>query len=264
MRTVILAGGLGTRITEKTTDCPKPMIEVGGKPLLWHIMQLYSSYGYNDFTVALGYKGHLIKQFFMDYYQMSCDLSINLANGELKTHGGRIDQWNVNLVDTGLKTQTGGRIRRLKNWVGNETFMMTYGDGLSDVNLDDLVAFHKQHGRLATLTAVRPPARFGGLEFNGDEVCQFTEKPQIGEGWINGGFFILEPEVFDYIPTGDEAIWESGALESLAKDGQLMAYRHEGFWQPMDTLREHRQLEKLWNAGSPPWIMDPLNKGCIV
>jgi len=256
MQTVILAGGLGTRITEKTENCPKPMIRVGEHPLIWHIMRLYSAYGYNDFTVALGYRGDVIKQFFMHYYQMSCDLYVDLELGKINVHDGAVDPWRVSLIETGLETQTGGRLKRLENTLRNETFMMTYGDGLSDVNINDLLAFHKSHGKLATLTAVRPPARFGGLLFDGDRVSQFTEKPQIGEGWINGGFFVLEPGVIDYICDGDASVWESGALEKLALDGQLMAYKHEGFWQPMDTLREHRYLERLWNTGNPPWVVN--------
>lgn len=254
MKTVLLAGGLGTRIAEKTGERPKPMVEVGGHPLLWHIMQLYSAYNYNNFVVALGYKGEVIKNYFLNYYAMSCDINVNLKTGETKLFGEARADWDISLVDTGLETETGGRLLRLKSWIGHNTFMMTYGDGLSNVNIDELLAFHKSHGKLATLTAVRPPARFGGLELQGEVVSCFTEKSQIGEGWINGGFFVLEPEIFDYIQKGDKTVWEKDCLENLAKDGELMAYKHHDFWQPMDTLREHQQLQKLWNSGGAPWL----------
>ena len=254
MKTVLLAGGFGTRIAEKTGDCPKPMVEVGNHPLLWHIMQHYSKYNHNDFVIALGYKGEVIKSFFLNYYAMSCNMSINLKTGSTKMYGQTIADWNVDLIDTGLQTQTGGRLARLKSAIGQETFMMTYGDGVSNIDIDALIAFHKSHGRLATLTAVRPPARFGELAFDGEAITCFTEKPQMGEGWISGGFFVLEPEVFDYIQKGDETIWEKDCLEPLAQNGQLMAYKHEGFWQPMDTLREQRYLQKLWDSGTAPWV----------
>lgn len=252
MKTVILAGGLGTRLSEETALKPKPMVEIGGQPILWHIMKIYATYGYKEFVVALGYKGEVIKDYFLNYYYRHHDLSIHLAGGGVDVHERDRDDWLVHLVDTGVVTQTGGRIKRLATWIGGETFMLTYGDGVANVNLPELVAFHKRHGRLATVTAVRPPARFGGLTFNGDQVTRFVEKPQIGEGWINGGFFVLEPEVLDYIQ-GDETLWEREPLERLAQDGQLMAYRHEGFWQGMDTLRDVRLVEGLWQEGRAPW-----------
>lgn len=252
MRTVILAGGLGTRLSEETALKPKPMVEIGGQPILWHIMKIYAAYGYREFLVALGYKGEVVKDYFLNYYYRHHDLSISLASGSVEVHERDREDWLVHLVDTGPLTQTGGRIKRLAAWIGGETFMLTYGDGVADVRIPELVAFHRRHGRLATVTAVRPPARFGGLAFNGDQVTQFVEKPQIGEGWINGGFFVLEPGVLDYIQ-GDETIWEREPLERLARDGQLMAYRHEGFWQGMDTLRDVRLVEGLWQEGRAPW-----------
>ncbi|MFZ5816092.1 MAG: glucose-1-phosphate cytidylyltransferase [Bacillota bacterium] len=253
MKTVILAGGLGTRLSEETSLRPKPMVEIGGKPILWHIMNIYSAFGYEEFVLALGYKGEIIKDYFRNFYALNNDLTVDLGSGEVQVHHGRQPSWRVHLVDTGIHTQTGGRVKRLQSWVGDATFMLTYGDGVADVNLKQLVAFHKAHGKLATVTAVRPPARFGGLQFDGDRVAAFTEKPQTGEGWINGGFFVLEPGIFDYITEGDDSIWERGPLERLAADGQLMAFRHDGFWQPMDTLREKRLLESLWESGQAPW-----------
>lgn len=252
MKTIILAGGLGTRLAEKTQDLPKPMVEIGGRPILWHIMSFYASYKHEEFVVALGYKPESIKSYFLNFYALNSNLTIDLKDGTTTVHKTTTTPWKVHLVDTGLHTQTGGRIKRLREWIGDETFMMTYGDGLSNVNLDDLVAFHKAQGKLATVTGVRPPARFGGLTFDGHDVTEFSEKPQTGEGWINGGFFVLEPGIFDYIDD-DHAIWEKGPLERLAKDKQLVSYRHEGFWQPMDTLREHKLLQETWETGTPPW-----------
>jgi glucose-1-phosphate cytidylyltransferase len=252
MKTIILAGGFGTRLQEETTVKPKPMVEIGGYPILWHIMNIYAAHGYKEFLVALGYKGNYIKNYFLNYHYQRHSLTVNLGTGQVEVHDGHTEDWVVHLVDTGLNTQTGGRIRRMTEWVGNETFMVTYGDGVSSVDIEALVAFHRRHGKLATVTAVRPPARFGGLSFNGDLVTDFIEKPQIGEGWINGGFFVLEPEVFDYI-ANDETIFERDPLERLAAEGQLVAYKHEDFWQCMDTLRDVRLLEKLWQAPSPPW-----------
>jgi len=251
MKVVILAGGFGTRLQEETTIKPKPMVEIGGQPILWHIMNIYAAYGYNEFIVALGYKGELIKNYFLNYYYLSNSLSIHLRNGRVEVHDSAHENWTVHLIDTGLDTQTGGRIKRLAPWIGKETFMMTYGDGVANINIRELVAFHRRHGKLATVTAVRPPSRFGGLSFNGDLVAEFVEKPQIGEGWINGGFFVLEPGVLDYIE-GD-ILFERGPLERLAKDGQLVAYRHDDFWQCMDTLRDVRLLESLWDSGKAPW-----------
>ena len=252
MKVAILAGGAGTRIVEETEVRPKPMVEIGGRPILWHIMMHYYSYGHNNFTIALGYKGDYIKKYMVDYSALNSNLTVNIRSGNIKQHGGIKPDWNIDLVDTGRSTMTGGRIKRLEPYVGKETFMLTWGDGVSDVDLDKLLTFHRSHGKLATLTAVRPPARYGSMNFDGDKVLKFTEKPQIGEGWINGAFFILEPEIFEYI-AGDETQWEKEPLEKLARDGQLMAYRHESFWQCMDTLREKHILEQLWQSGKPPW-----------
>ena len=252
MKVGILAGGLGARLAEETETKPKPMVEIGGYPIMWHIMMHYNFYGYNEFVIALGYKGEYIKKYFMDYCQLQCNLTVNMKNGDVMKHGGSNTDWLVDLIDTGRDTQTGGRIKRLAPHMGNETFMLTWGDGVSDINLDDLLAFHRSHGKLATLTAVRPPARYGHLELDGDAIKEFSEKPQTREGWINGAFFVLEPGVFDYID-GDETPWEKEPLENLAKDKQLMAYRHSSFWQCMDTLREKYILQKYWDSGKAPW-----------
>ncbi len=252
MKTIILAGGYGTRLQEETTVKPKPMVEIGEQPILWHIMKIYAAYGCKEFVIALGYKGWIIKDYFIDFYYRHSGLTVNLRDGHVDVCDGECEDWIVHLVDTGLQTQTGGRIRRLSPWIGDETFMMTYGDGVSNVDIGALTAFHRAHGRLATVTAVRPPARFGGLVFDGDLVAEFTEKPQIGEGWINGGFMVLEPKVFEYI-TGDETNFEAEVLPRLAEERQLVAYRHDRFWQSMDTLRDVRLLESLWQTGEPPW-----------
>jgi glucose-1-phosphate cytidylyltransferase len=252
LRVVILAGGFGTRLSEETDTKPKPMVQVGDRELLWHIMKGYAHYGFEEFVIALGYKGELIKRYFLDYRLLNSSLTVSLLTGEATAHEGECPDWTVHLVDTGLETMTGGRLKRLAKWLGDDTFMMTYGDGVSDVDIRRLLEFHRRHGRLATVTAVRPPARFGGLEFAGDHVSRFTEKPQIGEGWINGGFFVLEPQVLDYI-AGDETMWEHEPLERLAEEGQLVAYRHESFWQSMDTLRDVRLLESLWQSKQAPW-----------
>ncbi len=252
MKTVILAGGLGTRLSEETIVKPTPMVEIGGIPMLCHIMYMYASHGFNEFVVALGYKGEVVKDYFMNFYAVNNDLSIDLKSGEVTVHHGRQPRWKVHLVDTGIATDTGGRVNRMKSWVGNETFMLTYGDAVSTIDVRALTAFHKSHGKLATVTAVRPPARFGGMEFDGDRVAAFIEKPHTGEGWINGGFFVLEPGIFDYLGP-DNLIWEREPLENLARDGQLMGYRHQGFWQCMDTLREKGLLESLWQSGTAPW-----------
>jgi glucose-1-phosphate cytidylyltransferase len=252
MNVCIMAGGLGTRLLEETEIKPKPMVEVGGHPILWHIMNIYAAFGHKEFTLALGYKGQSIKDYFLNYYHQNCDSTIDLKSGKVEVHDGHRQDWKVHCVDTGLNTGTGGRLKKLSKWAGKKTFMMTYGDGVSDVDLNALVAFHRKTGKLATMTAVRPPARFGGLTFKGDLVTRFTEKPQIGEGWINGGFFILEPEVLNYI-TSEEEMFEQKPLERLAKEGQLAAYRHEGFWQCMDTVRDVRLLNGLWESGQAPW-----------
>jgi glucose-1-phosphate cytidylyltransferase len=252
MKTVILAGGVGTRLSEETVVRPKPMVQIGEKPILWHIMNVYAAQGFQEFVIALGYKGEVIKEYFLNFYAHNSSLTIELNTGRTTLHQGQMPTWTVHLVDTGTHTETGGRLKRLQPWIGRESFLATYGDGLANVDLRKLVDFHRAHGRLATVTAVRPPSRFGGLHFNGDEVVAFLEKPQTGEGWINGGFFVLEPGVFDYID-GDETIWERGPLERLANEGQLQAFRHEGFFQPMDTLRERQLLETLWQSGRAPW-----------
>ena len=258
MKVGILAGGLGTRLSEETVEKPKPMVDIGGKPILWHIMKLYSAYGFNDFAIGLGYKGEVIKRYMVDYISLSSDLTVDFRNGKVTQHNDSTPDWSVELIDTGLLTMTGGRIKRLIPYMGNETFMMTWGDGVSTIDLNALVAFHKSHGKLATLTAVRPPARFGHLGFNGQhnehgaQIVRFDEKPQAAEGWINGAFFVLEPEVYDYIE-GDETMFEREPLERLAAEGQLMAYKHEGFWQCMDTLRDKRLLDSLWDSGEDPW-----------
>lgn len=252
MRVAILAGGLGTRLAGETELKPKPMVEIGGRPILWHIMKHFAHYGLNEFVLALGYKGEVIKRYFMEYYRLSGNLTVNLASGEVRSGGNPAEDWVVHLVDTGLETQTGGRIRRLAPWLQDAPFMATYGDGVSDIDLRRLLRFHQAQKRLATVSVVRPPARFGSVVLDGDQVLEFTEKPQIGEGWISGGFLVFEPGVFDYLE-GDETILEAHALEKLALDGQLAAYRHEGFWQCMDTPRDMRLLEGLWQSGRPPW-----------
>lgn len=259
MKIVILAGGLGSRISEKTHDRPKPMIEIGGNPLLWHLMNIYSAYEFNEFIIALGYKGDLIKQYFLNFFHLNSDISVDLQSGKTQVHRRISQDWKVDLVDTGLHTQTGGRLKRLKKWIGHETFMMTYGDGLADIDIPALLDFHHSHKKLATVTAVHPPARFGCLEFKGDQVSCFAEKSQTKEGWISGGFFVLEPEVLDYIE-GDDSAWELKPLERLAREGELYSYRHKGFWQPMDTLREQKHLEALWQSGNAPWIIESNRK----
>jgi glucose-1-phosphate cytidylyltransferase len=252
MKTVILAGGLGTRLSEETQVRPKPMVEIGGHPMLWHIMNIYAHHGFQDFIVALGYKGEVIKDYFLNFNARTSDLRVDLATGQVGVHRGSNLSWNVDLLDTGLATQTGGRLKRLAKWLDEDTFMLTYGDGVADIDLGALVAFHQHHGKLATVTAVRPPARFGGLTLDGDAVLRFTEKPQAGDGWINGGFFVLSRKVLDFID-GDSTLWEREPLERLADLGQLRAFRHEGFWQPMDTIRERNLMEELWAAGRAPW-----------
>ena len=252
MKTVILAGGLGTRLSEETEVKPKPTVEIGGYPILWHIMKHYAHYGIGEFFIALGYKGEIIKKYFLDYYTCNGNITIDFSNGAIKTRTRESEDWIVHLEDTGEDTNTGGRVKRLEPYLKDGTFMVTYGDGVCNVNLKELAEFHKAHGRIATITAVRPPARFGGLIFDGDVVKEFTEKPQIGEGWINGGFLVLEPAIFEYLD-GDDSSLEADALERLAADEQLVAYRHEDFWQCMDTLRDKRFLESLWQQKKAPW-----------
>lgn len=252
MRVVILAGGLGTRLAEETEIKPKPMVEIGEKPILWHIMKHYTYYGFKEFFIALGYKSEFIKRYFLDYYSLNGNMTINFASGKMDMQNKDCEDWILHLMDTGIQTNTGGRIKRMEPWLKDETFMATYGDGVCNVDLKNLLKFHRSHGRIATVTAVRPPARFGGLIFDGDLVADFTEKPQIGEGWINGGFLVFEPSIFDYLD-GDQSSLERDALERLADDHQLAAYRHYDFWQCMDTLRDKRQLERLWAEDQAPW-----------
>ena len=254
MKVGILAGGVGSRLSEETEVRPKPMVEIGGKPILWHIMKIYASQGFNDFVIALGYRGEQIKKYVLDYAHLQHDLTVSLRDGSIRVHQGfEQDDWDVTLVDTKLDTWTGGRIKRLAPHLASDgTFFLTWGDGVADIDLHALLDFHRSHGKLATITAVRPPARFGHLEIDGDVVTEFSEKPQTGEGWINGAFFVLEPKVIDYIE-GDHTAFEREPLEQLAKDGQLMAYRHEGFWQCMDTLRDKKLLDSLWEADAAPW-----------
>ncbi len=252
MKAVILAGGLGTRISEETHLKPKPMIEIGGRPIIWHIMKIYSAYGINDFVICCGYKGYIIKEYFANYFLHMSDVTIDMGNNSMEVHERYADPWRVTLVDTGDSTMTGGRLKRVKRFVGEETFCFTYGDGVSDVNVSDLIKFHKQQGRWATLTAVQPAGRFGTIDLEGCKITSFQEKPQGDCGWINGGFFVLEPQVFDLID-GDDTTWERDPIENLARKSQLSAYRHNGFWQPMDTLRDKIKLEQLWVSGIAPW-----------
>ncbi len=252
MKVAILAGGVGTRLVEETEVKPKPMVEIGGRPILWHIMNHYAHYGYTEFVIALGYKGEYIKRWMMDYCLAGSNITVNTGSGEIIVHNRNQTNWTVDLVDTGLHTLTGGRIKRLAPWLGDSRFMLTWGDGVSNVDLGALARFHESHGKYATMTAVRPPARFGHLEFEEARVVRFTEKPQTSEGWINGAFFVLEPAVFNYIE-GDQVQWEREPLERLASEGQLMAYKHDSFWQCMDTLRDKRLLQKMWDEGNAPW-----------
>jgi glucose-1-phosphate cytidylyltransferase len=253
VKVAILAGGLGSRLQEETEIKPKPMVDIGGRPILWHIMKIYATHGFNDFLIALGYKGDYIKRWMLEYSSLQGDLKISLKDGKVRVLEGEREDWTVSLVDTGIASMTGGRIKRLAPHVGSDTFMVTWGDGVADLDVRRLLDFHRAHGKLATVTAVRPPARFGELTLNGDgQVTAFAEKPQLAEGWINGAFFVLEPGVFDYIEN-DMTQWEREPLERLAADGQLMAYRHESFWQCMDTLRDKVLLEQLWSSPHPPW-----------
>jgi len=252
MKAIILAGGLGTRFAEETDIKPKPMIEIGGKPILWHIMQTYSHFGHKDFYVALGYKSKVIKEYFLNYRALNSDFTVNLASGNVNPHQIDPVDWQVTLVNTGDETMTGGRVKRMQSFIGNETCLLTYGDGVADIDLDALLAFHRSHGKMVTVSAVRPAARFGELEMDGQRVTSFQEKPQLHDGWINGGFFVIEPEFFDLI-AGDSTLLEREPLEQATNGGDLMAYRHDGFWQCMDTKRDHELLESLWASGDAPW-----------
>lgn len=253
VKTVILCGGLGTRLSEETQLKPKPMVEIGGRPILWHIMKIYERHGLNDFTLALGYKGEVIKDYFLNYHARLSDLTVHLKTGRADYSNPTAEDWHVSLIDTGAATMTGGRLLRLKRYLQSAgTFMLTYGDGVSDVDLTALLAFHRAHGKLATVTAVRPSARFGGMHIGAGRVLDFKEKPQSGEGWINGGFFVLEPGFFDYL-ADDASVLEQDPLENLTRDGQLMAYEHNGYWQCMDTIRDRDALQVLWDSGNAPW-----------
>lgn len=253
MKTVLLCGGLGTRLSEETTIKPKPMVEIGGYPILWHIMNIYGAHGFSEFILALGYKGEVIKDFFINYHPRASDVSVNLKTGVVDYHNTTAENFEVRMIDTGLETMTGGRLHRLQSYLKDEEqFMLTYGDGVSDVDIKKLIQFHNEHGKLATLTAVRPPARFGTMRFNGNQIEEFEEKPQTGEGWINGGYFVFNKGIFDYL-SGDQTILEKQPLEKLAADGELMAYRHEGFWKCMDTVRDRNVLENIWQSSAAPW-----------
>jgi|SRR5450631_526866 glucose-1-phosphate cytidylyltransferase len=253
-KVVILAGGLGTRLAEETDVRPKPMVEIGGRPIIWHIMKTYSHFGVNEFIICLGYKGYLIKEYFQNYSLHMSDVTFDLANNQAIVHNRRAEAWKVTLVDTGNDTMTGGRIKRIAHYVGDENFCLTYGDGVANIDIKTLVEFHHSHKQGATISVVRPAGRFGAAELDGDVVRSFREKPQGEVGWINAGFFVLSPNVFDLIE-GDSTVWERGPMEKLAMDGQLVAYKHHGFWQPMDTLRDKHQLEELWASGKAPWCV---------
>ena len=253
MKAVILAGGLGTRISEETHLKPKPMIEIGGRPIIWHVMKIYASHGITDFIVCCGYKGYLIKEYFVNYFTHTSDITVNLQNNEVTIHEIKAEPWNVTLVDTGDETMTGGRLKRVAKYIENEeAFCFTYGDGVGDINITELIEFHKKHKKLATLTATQPPGRFGAIDLIDTRVTKFLEKPQGDGGWINGGFFVLSPKVLSFIPS-DNTVWEQGPMDRLAEENEFTAYKHEGFWQPMDTLREKNLLEELWATKKAPW-----------
>lgn len=253
MKVVLLAGGLGTRLSEETVVKPKPMVEIGGMPILWHIMKIYSAYGFNDFVICLGYKGYIIKEYFANYFLHQSDVTIDLSNNELKIHDSQAEPWKITLVDTGNETMTGGRIKRIQKHIGNETFMLTYGDGLADVNIDELYRFHQKNNKYCTVTAVQPSGRFGALNIvDNQSVHSFMEKPKGDGSWINGGYFVCEPQVFDFID-GDQTLWEREPMEKIAEEGQMVAFEHKGFWKPMDTLREKHELEEDWVTNKAKW-----------
>ena len=255
MKVLILAGGLGSRLSEETVLKPKPMVEIGGKPILWHIMKIYSHYGFNEFIILCGYKGYMIKEYFANYYRHMSDMTIDMTTNSITHHANHAEPWKVTLVDTGMDTMTGGRIKRVQKYVGDEPFMLTYGDGVSDVNIPELLKFHREHGKAITMTAVQPEGRFGSLQITSEnKVTSFQEKPKGDGSWINAGFFVCQPEVFDYITNGDKTIFERTPLEKLASNGQLFTYKHNGFWKPMDTLRDKNQLEEMIEQGTAPWI----------
>jgi glucose-1-phosphate cytidylyltransferase len=258
MKVVLLAGGMGTRILEESEARPKPMVEIGGKPILWHIMKIYSWYGFNDFIICCGYKGYMIKEYFANYFLHMADVTIDMLSNKMEVHQKNVEPWKVTLIDTGLNTMTGGRIKRIQPYVGKEAFMLTYGDGVSDINIKTLLAFHASHGKMLTLTAVQPSGKFGALDIDASgRVRSFQEKPKDDGAFINAGFFVLEPDVFEYIQAGDATIWERDPLEGIARDGQLMAFKHEGFWKPMDTLKDKLDLEAMWAKDAAQWKVWP-------
>lgn len=254
MKVLLLAGGFGTRLAEETDIRPKPMVEIGGRPILWHIMKMYSKYGFNEFVILLGYKGYYIKEYFANYFLHQSDVTIDMSNGQMEIHNNSAEPWKVTLLDTGLDSMTGGRVKRAQDFVGNEPFMLTYGDGVSDLDINELVSFHKSHGKAMTMTSAQPDARFGGLNITDDnQVTEFKEKPKGEGGWINAGFFVCEPKVFDYITGGDSTVFEQAPLMNLARDGEIYTFKHDGFWKPMDTLRDKQQLQKMWETNQAPW-----------
>jgi len=254
MKVLLLAGGFGTRLSEETDLKPKPMVEIGGKPILWHIMKLYSQYGFNDFVILCGYKGYYIKEYFVNYFRHQSDMTIDMQENKTEYFNNKAEPWKVTLIDTGLDSMTGGRVKRAQDIVGDEPFMLTYGDGVSDINIEELVKFHKSHGKAMTMTSAQPEGRFGALNIEeNNQVSSFQEKPKGDGGWINAGFFVCEPKVFDYITEGDGTVFEQAPLQNLAKDGEIFTFKHDGFWKPMDTLRDKQQLQKHWESGKAPW-----------
>ena len=256
MKVLLLAGGFGSRLSEETDVRPKPMVEIGGKPILWHIMKIYSKYGFNDFVVLLGYKGYYIKEYFANYFLHQSDVTIDMSNGSMEIHNNSSEPWKVTLLDTGLNSMTGGRIKKAQEFIGDESFMLTYGDGVADIDIDALVGFHKSHGKLMTMTSAQPDGRFGALDISSDnQVLEFKEKPKGDGSWINAGYFVCEPKVFDYITEGDGTVFEQKPLQNLAKDGEIFTYKHEGFWMPMDTLKDKNTLNEMCEKNKAPWIV---------